>query len=174
MGWIVYPTINLRQSEDRWALIAADAARCGIELRRIDAVDGRQIDRSDWRDFDAAKFARCNGRRPMAGEYGCYRSHVKALQTFLETDATSAVILEDDARLNELLPTFAAMLDERYGRKKCLVRLTSHRQPAFEKLKNGLDGYVIGQCWFGPTGSAAAYWLTRPAAEQLLQTMLPA
>ena len=155
-------------------MIAADAERFGIDLKRIEAVDGRQIDRSEWCDFDVQKCTRCNGRRPKSGEFGCYQSHIKALRAFLETDATSAVILEDDARLNEMLQPFVAMLSERYDQEKCLVRLTTHRQPAFEKLQDGMDGYAIGQCWFGPTGSAAAYWLTRPAAEQLLQTMLPA
>ncbi len=173
MHTIEYFAINLRRSEDRWAALLTAAQNHNIDLRRVDAVDGRDYDIADWHDFDVEKFKRCNGRVPMPGEYGCYQSHIRALQAFLDSDAGSAVILEDDALLNEHLAPFAQQLAMQFGNERCLVRLTSHRQPAFERLHDGPAGISIGQCWFGPTGGSAAYWVSRPAAERLLSTILP-
>lgn len=173
MGNILYLAINLRRSEDRWTSIMTSGRQHGIDLRRVEAVDGRNYKEAEWYDFDVEKFEKCNGRTPLSGEFGCYQSHIQALRVFVESDADSAVILEDDAVINSKLKPFAQMLTDRHADKKYVVRLTAHRLPLFEKLQDGIDGHSIGQCWFGPTGSAAAYWLSRPAAKQLLKSMLP-
>ena len=170
---VEYFAINLRRSEDRWAAIASAARQHNIDLKRIDAVEGRDYDIDQWDGFDVDKFEKCNGRAPIPGEFGCYLSHVRALRAFLEGSADSAVILEDDAVLNENLVPFAQHLALQFGNGNYLVRLTSHRQPMFEELLESPTGVSIGQCWFGPTGSSAAYWLPRPAAERLLSTLLP-
>ncbi len=170
---VEYFAINLRRSEDRWAAIASAARTHNIDLKRIDALDGRDYAVDQWDGFDVDKFEKCNGRAPIPGEFGCYLSHVKALRAFLDGGADSAVILEDDAVLNGDLVPFAQHLSLQFGNSNYLVRLTSHRQPMFEELLESPTGVSIGQCWFGPTGSSAAYWLSRPAAERLLGNLLP-
>lgn len=173
MGEIGFYAINLRSSKERWATILSAAQNAGIDLSRIDAVDGRKHDVNGYSEFDLAKFMRCNGRPPLPGEIGCYRSHVRALRAFYDSDAASAVILEDDAPINSKLMPYARMLSNRFSDHRWVVRLSAHRAPLFEKLEDGLDGYALGQCWFGPTGSASAYWVSRPAAGQLLTSLLP-
>jgi glycosyl transferase, family 25 len=54
-----------------------------------------------------------------------------------------------------------------------LVRLVTHRIEFFEKLEPLPENHAIGQCWFGPSGSAAGYWVTRSAAKILSDKLRP-
>ncbi|MDZ7824259.1 MAG: glycosyltransferase family 25 protein [Ahrensia sp.] len=149
------------------------ASALGIDVQRVEAIDGRTIPEAEWHDFDIKKFrARC-GRHPAAGEYGCYMSHIKALRTFIDSGAQSAIILEDDAELEGQLLTVAAALDHAASDQALLVRLCTHRQDFFEKLQELSTGHQLGQCWHGPTGSASAYWINRVSAQRLLDFALP-
>ena len=170
-----YYVINMASSTDRWEAIEPKLAAAGIEAERVDAVDGRNTPPNEWQDFDIPEFRRVNGRAPRPGEYGCYMSHINAMQRFLDSGNHSAVILEDDANVVPGLPGYAEALDRRWHAANLLVRLCSHRLPAFEKLGD-LDGEspVLGHSWFGPTGSASAYWISRAGAERLIETSLPA
>jgi glycosyl transferase, family 25 len=172
-----YYVINLDRSVERWLSISESAEKNGIELTRIPAVDGRSIPQSQWVDFDLQSFRFQNGREPLPGEYGCYMSHISALRQFLDDGGPSAVILEDDAILNAELRPCVAGLQTWFDGKAFLVRLVVHRMTGFERLGTLVAGcdvrLKLGQCWFGPNGSAAAYWLTRAAAENMLKTALP-
>lgn len=60
---------------------------------RVSAYDGREDDLSDI----------IKGRYPKnltSGEVGCVTSHLKALKMFLETDASCALIMEDDCDIS--------------------------------------------------------------------------
>jgi glycosyl transferase family 25 len=172
-----YYVINLERSVERWRTISESAAKYGIELTRIPAVDGRAIPQSQWHNFDLASFRSINGREALSGEYGCYMSHITALRQYLADGGQSAVILEDDAILNPELRDCVEGLETRFGDRAILVRLVVHRMTGFESLGTVAAGpstnLNLGQCWFGPNGSAAAYWLTRAAAENVLKTALP-
>ena len=169
--------INLDRSVERWNNISGSARQLGIELTRIPAIDGVAVPPAEWQGFDLPAFRRANGREALSGEYGCYRSHVAALQQFLNDGSTSAVILEDDAVLNGKLPPCLLALEARFADRAVLVRLVVHRMTGFEQLEsipvNASGSLQLGQCWFGPNGSAAAYWLTRAAAENLIKAALP-
>lgn len=69
--------VNLASRPDRWAEMQAEAAYVtgGIDLRRIEAVDGGTQQFKD--DFAMGKFPP-KFRTP--GEYACYLSHLKALE----------------------------------------------------------------------------------------------
>lgn len=90
--------INLDRSPERWEKISRyfrDFPE--ITLVRVPAIDYAQEkgDASPGR-YSPYLFRILNGRKATNGEIGCYLSHLKALKTFLETDAEYAVVCEDD------------------------------------------------------------------------------
>jgi len=86
--------INLNRSQDRLAYSKLEFERYGMDFTRIEAVDGEQLDIADYPQ------ATRNGwhyHTPLTiNEIACYQSHLIALERFLDSDATHAMILEDD------------------------------------------------------------------------------
>lgn len=162
--------INLDRSADRWQCMGDAARRHGIDLRRIAGVDGAAIDPAH-RIADEALFDRQNGRPMLPGEYGCYRSHLRALETIATGDAEAGVIVEDDVELNGDLPERAAAVHAALPRAG-VVKLLNHRTRGFiRKAAVTPGGNGIGRCLHGPQGSAACYLVTRSAARQLLDAI---
>lgn len=89
--------INLDRSPERWAEILRAFQGTDISLIRVSGVDVSQMaSRPGLPEFNENAFRRNMGREAMNGEIGCYLSHLKALRMFLETDASYAIIAEDD------------------------------------------------------------------------------
>ncbi|MBI1493864.1 glycosyltransferase family 25 protein [Halocynthiibacter styelae] len=78
-------TERLRQSEDALSAI-------GLKFDRLSAVIG-----TDVTDNHPAESLKLLGRALYPGELGCYASHLRAIDLFLETDAPYGIVLEDDA-----------------------------------------------------------------------------
>lgn len=97
--------INLDGSQKRLDTISAHLSAQGVAFARVSAVDGRKIDLTGLADDAACR--REMGRSIQPGEVGCYLSHLKAMQAFVDSGADYGVVLEDDA-----IPTadFAATL----------------------------------------------------------------
>ena len=166
-AWPTLFFINLDRSRDRRDAFEAASARAGIATRRVAATDGRAVARDRRQDVDAARFRRTNGRPMLDGEYGCYRSHVAALEALVESGLAHAVIAEDDivpdaagmdrvAAIVEAAPDFA------------VVKLVNHRTPFFVEQVRTHAGDRLGRTVHGPQGSAAAYLVSRQAAIGLL------
>lgn len=168
---IAFIIINLDRSQDRWISITENIGRLDIVATRLSAIDGVAVDRRDWVDFDEAAFRRKNGRIALLGEYGCYRSHLAALDLAISSDAPYTVILEDDVELDkqqlarikaivELVPEFD------------VIKLHNHRINWFVAATGGTEyGDRIGRTVHGPLGSAAAYIVTRLGAKRLREKL---
>lgn len=165
--------INLNVSKDRWSKFISSPVYSNRLFTRIEAIDGRLACEENYIEFDVHKFQKYNGRHPKPGEYGCYLSHVKALRNFQDSSHSTAIILEDDIEIAEEQIEFCKYFDRLDTKKPLMVRLETNRKPAFESLLTTPAGFKIGQCWFGPTGGAAAYWINRPGVEKLLKSMTP-
>jgi glycosyl transferase, family 25 len=169
-----YYVINLDRSIDRWQDIKAELKLFSIEPTRVPAVDGKTIDQQDWMpDFDAAKFRFNHGVEPLPGEYGCYASHLAALSAFLADGGESCVIFEDDVQPLDPMATVVDYLNVHKTQSPLLVRLITNRIEFYEKLETLPENHSLGQCWFGPSGCSAAYWVTRTAAQILIDTLRP-
>ena len=150
--------------------MAEAAAASGFEIIRVEALDGGAIDQKDWRNFDKTAFERRKGRTALPGEYGCYQSHLKALQAFVDSNRPHCVILEDDilpgadsaARVNALLEAMPQF---------DVIRLASHRTAYFIQYAASSEGDDIGRTVFGPQGSAAAYLVSREGAQKILSAL---
>lgn len=165
--------INLERGKERLRSISEACAFAGIEFERVDAVDGRSLAQDQWHEMDFDRWRNTHGADPLPGEYGCYVSHIKALRTFAESDYDSALIMEDDAVPTSKANDFCKWLNAHFCHETMLVRLSFHRNNFFRPLNTQNPTAAIGQCWHGPTGSAAAYWVTRKAATRLLDALLP-
>src|ERR1700704_4561619 len=91
--------INLPQSADRRAYIAAHLGALGIPFSFFSAIDGSQL--------SATVRARYEPTIP-AGAMGCAESHLALLRDIAEDDAEFVCVLEDDA---ELAPEAMQLLD---------------------------------------------------------------
>ncbi|MEZ2132810.1 MULTISPECIES: glycosyltransferase family 25 protein [unclassified Sinorhizobium] len=164
--------INLDRSPERWQRLDEQARKFGLELSRVPAIDGNSLAQEHWTDFNSEQFERYNGRKALPGEYGCYRSHLLALQQFLDSGHGAAIILEDDVELNEQLAVRASAIRDAVPRAG-LVKLISHRMRGFRKTAATSMQDEVGQCFHGPQGSAACYLVTRAGAQMLLETLRP-
>jgi len=88
--------INLDKRPDRLARISAHLAELGIPMERIEAIDGSTLDMSEWRKQGASKEAR------WRAEYGCFKSHLRAMARALNRRIFPCMILEDDCVLSEV------------------------------------------------------------------------
>ena len=164
--------INLDRSRDRWEHLCSQAVEYDLNVTRIPAVDGRVIADADRVDFHPHSFIYHNGRKLLPGEYGCYRSHLLALERFVASGDRMAIVMEDDVELNErLIPRAVAAMECVQGAR--LVKLVNHRLVGFKAICETAENDVIGRCMHGPQGSAACYILNRKAAKKLLTALKP-
>lgn len=159
--------INLERRPDRLATMTARAEGLGLVLDRVEAVDATTVEPAvleRWFDEGGPL-----GKIPR-GDKACLLSHRLAWQKFLAGEDAHAVFLEDDVMLSRgagailtdegWIPAGAAVVKlEHYGPKGQRVLLTN--------LRATKDGFQMGRMLSRHTG-AAAYILSRPAAELLL------
>jgi glycosyl transferase, family 25 len=164
--------INIERAAARRRLIEGQALELGISLSPIAGVDGGAVPQEMWQDVDLDLFRRRNGRPMISGEYGCYRSHLKALAHLVDSGQDAAIIIEDDVSLSrDLVARAAAILD--VVPADAVVKLVNHRVVAFRETAVSALGDHVGRCLFGPQGSAACYLVTRGAAQKLMSRLLP-
>ena len=159
--------INLERRPDRLAAMTARAYGLGLALERVEAVDAAAVEPhvlDRWFEDDGPL-----GEIPR-GDKACLLSHRMAWQKFLAGGDPHAVFLEDDVMLSRgagavladdgWIPAGAGVVKlEHYGPRGQRVLLTGIRATG-----NGLQ---TGRMLSRHTG-AAAYILSRPAAELLL------
>lgn len=163
--------INLDRSHERLRAVKNSAARFGITLRRVPAVDGRALPKSFSGDVDEAAFRRLHGKIVMPAEIGCYFSHLKALEEIARGDAPHAAIVEDDIEFTADFSPFLDALVQLSGWD--VVKLIHNRAALFRRFRRVDARYSIGRCGHGPLGNAGAYVVTREGANKLLAALRP-
>ncbi len=163
--------INLARSRDRWDRLKSSADRFSINLRRIEAVEGKLLSPEELVDFDEAGFRRWHGKIAMPAEIGCYFSHIRALETIVDAPEPFAVIVEDDIVFTPAFAPFLTHLTNTTGWDA--VKLVNHRTAAFQPFRSVDSRFSIGRCLHGPLGSSAAYVVTREGASKLLKALRP-
>lgn len=93
--------INLDSSVERREKADQQLKAHKIDYQRISAVDGRQLNIFEHPLYDSQQSWKLMGRDLLGAEIGCYLSHIKCLERFLETDADYLIVLEDDLSLDD-------------------------------------------------------------------------
>lgn len=158
--------INLDRAPDRLARISEQLSRLGLPFTRLAAVDGRALTSEQQRALDEPAFRRKHGMPPLAGELGCYLSHVAALRAFQASDAAFALILEDDIQLHDELVAVLRSLIENAARWD-VAKLSAVHSGTPQKVLQLLPGCHLAVMLSRCTG-ASAYLVNRKAAESYL------
>jgi glycosyl transferase family 25 len=168
---LLVQVINLDRSPDRLQRIAGRLKALGMTWERLAASDGRLLDLNDPALVDHAEFGRRHGKHPLAGELGCYLSHVRAIRRLLESKADVSLILEDDAQLLDSLPGVVS------GLMQCcadwdLVKLSGVHRGHPKRLRSLGDQHdlvvMLTRCT-----TSGAYMINRHAAQILADRLLP-
>jgi len=163
--------INLARSRDRWDRLKSNADALSIDLRRVEAVEGKLLSPEELTDFDDAGFRRWHGKTVLPAEIGCYFSHIQALEMIAAAPESFAVIVEDDVVFTPAFQPFLTYLTKVTGWDA--VKLVNHRTSAFRPFQKADDQFSIGRCLHGPLGSSAAYVVTREGASKMLKALRP-
>ncbi len=159
--------INLDRAPERLARISAQLQRLQLPYTRLAAVDARALTPSQRADLDEPAFQRKHGMTPVAGELGCYLSHVEVMRRFLASDAEFALVLEDDVLLQDSLPAVLQGLMRHRTRWDVAKLSAVHRgtpQPYLEVAPGHHLAVMLSRC----TGSSA-YLMNRHAAQAYLR-----
>lgn len=155
--------ISLERSLDRRAHATRAMAEAGVSFRFFDAIDGD--DGAQFVARDDARFLSVTGRLPLAGEYGCYASHLALWHECVAT-GRSTVIVEDDI---EPLPGFrdalaaAAEIVTRAG----FVRFEGERRARRRRIGR-VAGFELWRYTRAPQG-ALCYIVSPAAARRLIK-----
>ena len=163
--------INLARSQDRRDALRASANKFSVDVRRVEAVEGKLLTDDELVGFDEAGFRRRHGKIALPAEIGCYFSHIRALEAIIAADEPFAVIVEDDV---EFTPEFTPFITEASRLKGWdVIKLVNHRTAAFRGFCSVDKRFSIGRCLHGPSGSSAAYIVTLDGARRLLAGIKP-
>jgi len=177
--------LNLTRRPDRWAEMEDQFVGQGIQVERIEAVDGRQLQAEhralvSWRAaFDLSQSANRENHAALtgAGSVGCALSHASLWQRMIDNNVPLAAIFEDDVQFTaDAYPTFEKVWQEwtqvRQDRKISenqwhAMMLAPFHTTALTKLSPRIDR-IDGQ-FFG----LGFYLMTLAGAKELLKTFYP-
>ncbi|OLL24578.1 Procollagen galactosyltransferase 1 [Neolecta irregularis DAH-3] len=110
--------INIPARTDRRDAMYVMGLATDISIQFIDGIDGKDIDNRAL----VGHFDRDMPEGEKNGVWGCWRSHMNALNEFLRSGLETALIIEDDLdwdiHLKETLSTAAAMIKEMQSEAK--------------------------------------------------------
>lgn len=165
---IVLYYLNLDRDTMRRDDMEQQAREQGVVLHRIPGILGSELEDGDLTSYEAARRLRIMPTPLGAGEHGCILSHLKAMKTFLATNAEYAVILEDDAViLPGLMDNLRYLTAHTSGWG--FVKLYSEPTTMFESPKNPEDAKVKLAFHKKLPWGAVAYLLTRSTAQKIIE-----
>jgi glycosyl transferase family 25 len=163
--------INLDRSRDRLRAISTQLFAAGIAYRRFPAVDGRCVSPENVQIFDREAYEFRHGKHASPNEIACYLSHLGALNAFLETEARTCLILEDDAIIAPGLGKLLDRLDARPNEWDMVFLYGNHRAMPLRLAKLDQECELVG--YFARQSGAVAYLVNRKAAEAFVARLLP-
>jgi GR25 family glycosyltransferase involved in LPS biosynthesis len=149
--------INLIRSSERKDRMERLFQEYELEYERIDAIDGDKLD--DW-DERLSKY-----------EQACTLSHLKAIQTFYESDRETAIICEDDLSF-EFVPYWKKSLSLviRDAPQDCDILLLGYivLPHDYTTLNQEYNSFIAVT-----HNSTLCYFITKKAAEMILKNHNP-
>ena len=136
----------------------------------VEAVVGKDLI-LPHKDFDEKRYRDAHGKLPNLSELGCYFSHLKAIQQFLEDGEDYGLILEDDLKFDASIePLLNKALE--FNNNFDLLRLSGLHNGGPVNINSLNKSYSLACNLTRQTG-AGAYLLNRHAAKQLLKHLSP-
>ena len=164
--------INLDRSADRLARVGSALDSLGLPWTRVPAVDGAAMPEEERTAYlDEPAFQRQHGMPSVPGELGCYLSHVRAMQRFLEGTAQMALILEDDVRLLPSLPQVLQAL-QACAAHWDMVKVSGVHSGTPVRVRRLTDEHWLAVMLTRCTGASATL-INRHAARRYVDQLLP-
>jgi glycosyl transferase, family 25 len=165
---VIFIYISLDRSAERRAFLERQLDEHQFQHQRFRAVEGTSP-AGEMPESSKQRFLHAHGRHMRAGEAGCYLSHLGAMQQFLASDKQLAVILEDDAVLDDP-ERLAGVLAKSHRHHYDFLRLQSRRRYMalpVAKIEQSTDLAINLTRSTGSTG----YVVNRKAATTLLAAL---
>ncbi len=185
--------INLDRAPDRLAAMESQLRSFPMAHERISAFDAANVTKEKMSAIAAPRLGRLFrymsgyhrseesspamfwpeiGRYLVAGEIACYLSHVRALQTFLASDADHALILEDDVEIDADIADVLSVIGALPQRPRVvkLEGLQASHDVHYPVASIGMRDIVM---MFKPTTGAAGYYINRAGAAEIVSRALP-
>lgn len=162
--------INLDRATERLAKMQARLEGLGLPYERVPAVDGRDLT-FPMPEFRELSYKLLHGRRRIPAEVGCYLSHLDCARRLLASDASHALILEDDVTFPD---DFRDLLDAALARQGGwdILRLSSLNTGPKVPYAPLTKGRSLAVALMREKG-AGAYVINRRAAEWFVNGLLP-
>jgi glycosyl transferase, family 25 len=162
--------INLPRSTKRRQVMEERLEELGLPYTLVPGIDGR----AEWdrlsATVDTTLFSRLNGREVTPGDVGCYHAHLAVWQTFLNSGASVALVMEDDVVFHS---NFTSALVEAVRVKDHWDYLKLNKIRAKQPVRQAFVGRFLLNAYIGPATGTGAYLIRRELAERLLPRMLP-
>lgn len=162
--------INLDRATGRMARMQDRLGALSLPFERVPAVDGEKLC-FPVPEFSELSFKLLHGRRRIPAEVGCYLSHVECARRLLASDASHALILEDDVTFPD---DFAELLRAAIGRQAGwdilrLSQLNTGPKIPYAPLSQGRHLAIALMREKG----AGAYVINRRAADWFVTGLMP-
>ncbi|KRX49218.1 Cullin-1 [Trichinella murrelli] len=166
--------INLLRRPDRRLRMLACFAVLGLEVRLVEAVDGRMLEPADLNAIGVKQMPDYQDpyhKRPMTlGEVGCFLSHYNVWRDMLDRGYRRVVIFEDDLRFTR---SFRRQVGVVMAELDANVPDWDLVYLGRKRLNPDQDGPLVENCSFvshvGYSYWTLAYALSRSGAEKLVK-----
>ncbi|MCV2867221.1 glycosyltransferase family 25 protein [Defluviimonas sp. WL0002] len=166
--------INLDGSDARMQATRVQLESAGISFERVSAFDGRHVNPDEFPECDPEAAKSYMGRPLRGGEVGCYLSHLDCVRRFLQSDAQTAMVLEDDITI---VPGAKVVLDqalawlETSGEPWWLINVGAAKRKIYTPLAQFAAGgrsHELAKAHYFPMTTNGLVW-SRAGAEAFLR-----
>lgn len=171
--WPSY-VINLADNTARMDNARAQLEAQGIAFTRVEAVWGADLTPEQVAEVYDEKANRRRAKQDLvAGELGCYLSHIKAWRQIVASDAPGGFVLEDDFKVESDLADVLRALSSAETPSWDVAKLFClNPEPNLISRDPLTSGYSIGTPYRVPS-TTLGYGITRASAEALLSKSIP-
>lgn len=160
--------INLERSVERRTRILARLAALGLQGEIFPALEGENLD-SAARGYAGRRRRLFFGKDMTDGEIGCTRSHLAVCAEIVRRNIDHALVLEDDALLDDRFPQAIEALMSRTTEWDLVRFLAKPKDLRRARVVARLaHGFSLCRA-YGVPGGAYVYLLNRKAAERLVR-----
>ena len=168
--------INMARDLERRRYMAERLEQLGLRAEFITAVDGRALTAADRAVYDGRRAMRTYGAEMMPSEIGCYLSHHRLYERVVRDRIGTALILEDDVRIQPTLPGVLRDLLSCPFDEWLVIRLDCKRRHVAEPASDRLRGRRVADLSGGGALyrlnthvlGVGAYLIRREGAERML------
>jgi glycosyl transferase family 25 len=164
--------INLDSDGERRKRMEAEFKRLQVNAQRLDAVRWTSLEPEKQATFYSESLNKVQYHSPLvAGEKGCYASHLLAWQDLLNSKAQAMVVLEDDVKLTD---NFVSVIDSitQLERPWDMIKLIGREKEKVRDRQPLCEGVDLVDYRRIPS-LTAGYVISRSGAQKLLSSRRP-